>query len=733
MGKLSYTSLTTGKTTRPTNTTNGFQFLNQIPTDTSDVKSNQPDLLQKYWLRTLSCIFVPLLVTGYYAGLYAYWILRYDDSGPVAQGPPAGRWAYYIWFVISATGIGLSKYGLAGVEAGMLYGSTLRAGKRDAVDGTLRKGWFKMRTRPSPTWTILAIVSLTPYIALPLSGFTLQLTNGYSTSNSKAVATLVGQRPDTFLDQNLGDVFTRSFNRWGTSAISVLPARSAYYVPADNASAVDRSWLQTFPNTWPDNQNVSLFIAPQSNAIVNGEAWGLEAKLNCSIVSHISQFELLSQRNEDGTAPRCPAITFNSSDEMPEYEGLPNLCDFDVYTLAPIDNATLFNLNILDMTNFPVGMMEIAVGYNQSEWEYISFSNLDPVLIEAALWQNPIQMVQKCDALDSVLSNNIGTVVQGMQKEFALNDITTALTGQTDTSPKTLDAIGFSCRSTYRTGTATINGRDGTYESFTHVEADPIVSATPVPIATAIPRIFRSEVSAALSLQDMYGEQGLMDTINALDMDLSSLSGNMDLNPMAYIASNVSWLQNIYKSVDAFYRQPIYCDEDGNVNVTVTSAWQQLQLINSTQFMTSMMHVFQSYALEMTRPTVQTQRANWQGNLTVVEPTLIISAGDVPAWPVLALLIVWAVSCVALGVVFGARRRWSETLDGFSMFRFGADYPEFRAATVNGRMSTRDYVDCHELTQIPGLIGDARPDAAVGYITLVERWNGQAMRRKGYL
>ncbi len=57
-------------------------------------------LLPRFWLRTLTCIFVPLLVTAYYGGLYAYWILRYDDGGPVAQGPPAGRWAYYIWCVL---------------------------------------------------------------------------------------------------------------------------------------------------------------------------------------------------------------------------------------------------------------------------------------------------------------------------------------------------------------------------------------------------------------------------------------------------------------------------------------------------------------------------------------------------------------------------------------------------------------------------------------------------------
>ncbi len=588
-----------------------------------------------------------------------------------------------------------------------------------------------MRTIPSPTWLLLAAVSLTPYVALPLSGFTLQLTTGYSTSNSStSYATLVGQRQDTFLDQNLKDVFTRSFNRWSTSTSSALSSRSAYYVPADNSTIIDRTWLQSFPNIWPDWPAMSVFIAPQSTSVVAGEAWGLESTFNYTIVSDISQFILLSQRNSDGSAPRCQPVTFNSSDATPEYMGLPDLCDFDVYTLNPISNATLIDLNVIDSVSFPVGIMEMAVGYNKSEWQSIPFSNLDPVTFEAALWQNPIKMVQKCAPLERLVSNALGTTVKGMQKSFRLDDVTSELTGQDDTSPKTLDAIGFRCQSRYRTGTATLDGRTGTCDGFSYSEASSMVSATPVPIATAIPRIFRSEVSAALSLQDMYGQTALSATIDSLPLDFTEDS-NMDLNPMAYIASNVSWLQNIYKSADAFYRQPLYCDDQGNVNVSLTSTWQQLQLLNSTQFMTSMVRAFKAYALEMARPTVQDrQSAPWTDRLTTVQPALIISSGDVSPLPVLVLLAVWATSCVVLGVVFGIRRRWSETLDGFSMFRFGADFPIFHALE---RSSTRHFSESAALLDIPGLVGDSRPESGVGYISLVDGPWDAANRRKKYI
>ncbi|KIW09903.1 hypothetical protein PV08_11679 [Exophiala spinifera] len=708
------------------------------PSSAFAIDSPDGDRMQVFLLRTVTCICVPILMTGYYAGLWAYWIEGYDNSGPVPWGPPAGLWAYYIWFVVSAVGIGMSKYGLAGIEAALLMDPRWAPGNAMQLmihcDRTWSgpAGWVQIRSRPSPAWLLLGLISVIPYVALPLSGFTLQLMNGYTTTRSSTAyrANLVGLRPETFLDQNLEDVFTRSFNRWRSSSPSVLYEKSAYYLPAGSRSEADRSWLKAFPNNWPDEANITTFIAPQSSSIVEGEAWGLQTSLNCSVVSSISQFELLSQRNDDGTAPRCPPINFNSSEGLPEYSGLPDLCDFDVYLLSPIANETLLNLNILDSVNFPVGMMELAVKHQKdSDFGFdVPFSNVKPVLLEAALWQNPIEMVQKCAPLEKVVSNDLGTIVRGFKKTFTHTNLTAMLTGQTDMSPKELDAIGVQCRSSYRTGSATVDGRTGTYTKFVDQEADALVSATPVPLATAIPRIFRSEVSAALSLQDMYGEQAFVDTINSLNVEWTADS-NMDLNPMAYVASNISWLQNLYKSVDAFYRQPLYCDDEGNVNLTTTTTWQQLQLINSTQLVTSMMRAHKAYALEMSKPTVQARSAFFLGNLTTVPQTLIVSRGDVPAQPVLALLAVWAFCCSVLGVLYGPRRRWSETLDGYSMFRFGTDQPQVRQAC----RTTRRFTECSGLRELPGLVGDAARQKSFGYITLVDQWQGAASVEKKYI
>src|SRR5947207_1357002 len=73
-----------------------------------------------YWLRTLCCITIPPLLALYYTLIWYFWIRSNDYEASVKYGRKGGRWVYYSWFVLSAIGLNLSKYALAGVEAGML-------------------------------------------------------------------------------------------------------------------------------------------------------------------------------------------------------------------------------------------------------------------------------------------------------------------------------------------------------------------------------------------------------------------------------------------------------------------------------------------------------------------------------------------------------------------------------------------------------------------------------------
>jgi hypothetical protein len=64
---------------------------------TVGVETHDGDKLKVFWSRALTCVIAPMLVTGYYIGLWLHWMSSYDAGGPIPQGPPGGRWAYYTW------------------------------------------------------------------------------------------------------------------------------------------------------------------------------------------------------------------------------------------------------------------------------------------------------------------------------------------------------------------------------------------------------------------------------------------------------------------------------------------------------------------------------------------------------------------------------------------------------------------------------------------------------------
>lgn len=92
---------------------------------------------------------------------------------------------------------------------------------------------------------------------------------------------------------------------------------------------------------------------------------------------------------------------------------------------------------------------------------------------------------------------------------------------------------------------------------------------------------------------------------------------------------------------------------------------------------------------------------------------------------------IWTLGCVVLSLVYGFRRRWAETLDGFNLLQFGADFSnEIREAVAEARAGA-ELEDCKGLRLLPGLVGDTRVGEEVGHIGLVARGN-EARRDKRY-
>ncbi|OJD20900.1 hypothetical protein ACJ73_07762 [Blastomyces percursus] len=117
-------------------------------------------------------------------------------------------------------------------------------------------------------------------------------------------------------------------------------------------------------------------------------------------------------------------------------------------------------------------------------------------------------------------------------------------------------------------------------------------------------------------------------------------------------------------------------------------------------------------------------------NATGSRANKVMGPGAIPPVYVGVLFTLWTIGSVILGCDYGLRRRWSERLDGYSMFRFGADFareiqnePDFAC--------TAEFEECQALWKLPGLVSDAEPQRDIDHISLVKRGN-EPKRGKRY-
>jgi hypothetical protein len=77
-------------------------------------------------------------------------------------------------------------------------------------------------------------------------------------------------------------------------------------------------------------------------------------------------------------------------------------------------------------------------------------------------------------------------------------------------------------------------------------------------------------------------------------------------------------------------------------------------------------------------------------NVTAFEATTVLQRGVVPPIYSAVLLAIWATGSMVLGVLYGFRRRWAPTLNGWSLFVFGVDLSK-QVKDLGGIGATLEY------------------------------------------
>lgn len=658
--------------------------------------------LSRFWMRTSVVILVPVAITIYYLWIWLYCL---RDSNPIKYAAFDQAWIYYTWFITGVFGLDISRHGLLGVEAGMLQVPFWQA--RNAMVMVIHSGatWSgpggwrdflmkRLRRRedvPGRLWHVLAVLSAMVFAAFPISGLTMELADGYVPSKTPAM--VVGQ---TWADFNLRDSYQtvkRGIAAWSNGLPTGFPGVGLVYTPP----YLERGQYKSFdavPNSLPTEDAIpGLFVAPQATTPVAGKIWGLLIQYNCSIVESASEFTILNQkfsarRKLDGAAfSRARLFGAQKVLEL----SVPSNSTINVFNASVYggDGRNLWAYAEMGLSRNPgLGYGDPAQGIVGPE-----SANRDDIL-EYALWQ--VRLDASYHEADEILRFNASTEpsVAGMGHPFVLqpdgkfeaNRTFSTLGHESADGPSDInimsyvnitnihgrirslaDPIGVRCRRTSSLGEAELDVKRSVFTSFKESPSPPFNAST------MEMRTFRFGATAAHILAGRYTD--LFTAVNSPP-------------PLAY-SNSVA-----YRS----FVQP----------KTLLAAIMRAHAVDALQLMYDGVGTMDGAYLNP--------------NLTTTRRGKILEPGPVPAELAAVLFLIWCTVSMALGLRYGFGRRWSASLDGYSLFRFGADLAD-RLAVGSRISSVRPFDECEKLLELPGLVGDSRTETDVGHVSLVESSN----------
>jgi hypothetical protein len=183
--------------------------------------------LQRFYGRAVVGLLCPIVISVYYFAIWRLYLTPNGSTEPMLFGHRGAAWIFYGWFIAGVLGLVLSLYSLSGVEASMLMEPAWNVGVATRLMLHADKSWCGpggwMRTikwageppdgqyrSSSPLWVVLALSSVLVFIAFPLSGLTMEITQGYRRAHVLIPTTLRGHYYDTFNEREAYKTLERS-------------------------------------------------------------------------------------------------------------------------------------------------------------------------------------------------------------------------------------------------------------------------------------------------------------------------------------------------------------------------------------------------------------------------------------------------------------------------------------------------------------------------------------------
>ncbi|TQN70372.1 hypothetical protein CSHISOI_05164 [Colletotrichum shisoi] len=647
---------------------------------TTDVTPDAPlsTPRSRHLARTAVLLLVPLGITGYYFWIWLYLLSR-DLDGAVKYGSANESWVFWSWFIVGVFALDWAAHGLVGVEVAMLETSFWRAphliGLLDHSEGTWGGpgGWVKCLTKlfkerniaaiggwytslnTYRLWYLLAFLTLSLYVGMPLSGITMELSDGYVPLDEAPM--VVGRNSTDFHARYFSStsgstIYKGSETAWQVGSPATLPGISIIYTP-EHVSRKDHDVLAQIPNNLPTDPEVpEMFLVPQASVPISGTSWGMRAGFNCSVVADVSEFIIIGHN----TSGLCGGGPIKICPHAHMVDKATNIWSYmEVGSRMPMVGPSQVYLPTYDSTApDPFG----------------SGNDSQPDVFEFALWQ---VRVNTSYAEIENFNNIVGPTVKGLDTPFMKADNGSWVANATFFDQKT-----FTARS---------KAKNDVWQRLINHGRQTIEVAAPIGVRCVV----RSALGSA-----------------SLDAATSTFS-NFKVeypkpfsDPQVLAASPVGRLgTQVEKFVPASGVNDVFTSINTRVTKAESNSISLTKFVSSSELRKSISMGYVKEALNLMYDGQYGFEGSWEhAGLTSSRKGKILTTGDLSPLSAVIPFAIWTLGSLILGLVYGFRRRVADSLSGFSVFRLGVRSAD--GLGDSGLLEAKEAEDVGKLWRLPG-------------------------------
>jgi hypothetical protein len=142
---------------------------------------------------------------------------------------------------------------------------------------------------------MLALPSMLVFIAWPLSGLTMETTQGYRHVYAAVPATMTRFHYHTFNKRGVVDALSRATRSWINRQDAKVPGADIVHTP-EGFDWSQTAFLNQVPTVFPQTDIIpTIFLVAQADNPIEGNPWGLLLQYNCSIVNQVQEFQIVSK------------------------------------------------------------------------------------------------------------------------------------------------------------------------------------------------------------------------------------------------------------------------------------------------------------------------------------------------------------------------------------------------------------------------------------------------------